>query len=88
MRLFVVTIEVYERGLLTLPGVPKGPFLKLGDEVALRRPDGSVVTATIAGTGEWSPVRNGEMPLLLADLTKEQIPPGTEVWATTEPTGR
>ncbi len=88
-RLLVVTdlCEVAERGIYPLPPVPRalmnsdqGERLKPGDQLELRRPDGTVTKAKLSGL-QWA--SSGEAGLFIElgpPVTKDDVPPGTEIW--------
>jgi hypothetical protein len=55
-------------------------FLRAGDQLELRRPDGSVIKTTLHGIDCFSP-SNGMVGLGLGKpLSKTDIPVGTEIW--------
>ncbi len=87
-RLFIVeeTFTVKSRGIALLPGVTKDDrdlHRKVGLLIELRRPDGSVLTTTIQAI-EW--FQTPSMPTaplhLPTDVSKDDVPVGTEVWLT------
>jgi hypothetical protein len=76
------------RGCVVVPGIPKAaPFrIKVGDPLLLKRPEGSELQTVLRGF-EMVEVRGPTdypgIPVLLGpELTKDQVPIGTEVWAT------
>jgi hypothetical protein len=88
--LFVVedTFFIKGRGLLPVPGiVPQGDErFRVGDPILLKRPDGSCLESTIGGIemiNVTPPRPTRDVVILLKDLTKEDVPIGTEVWSTT-----
>ena len=87
MNTFVCRVDdvfqITGRGCVITPGVPKsGDFrLKIGDPLLLKRPDGSEVRTTLGGIEMGgSPAYPGIPILLGSELTKDQVPIGTEVW--------
>jgi len=86
MRAFVFTVEdvfcITGRGCVVVAGMPDHKlFLKPGDGILLKRPDGSEVETTIRGVDAGIRRENGTaIAILLADVTKADIPIGTEVW--------
>jgi len=85
-RLFVVerTFTVFGRGIALLPGVPKfepGPRVAPGMSIELRRPDGTILATTIRAI-EWfqTPPQPAAPLLMPAEIAKEEVPEGTEVW--------
>jgi hypothetical protein len=84
-RLLIVTdrFSIRGRGLVATPG-----FLPLvheqfraGDPLLLKRADGTVVHATIASLRVDDRSPSHEVVLMLKDLTREDVPIGTEVWS-------
>lgn len=77
MLLFVVEqiFLVTGRGVVLLPGLGKH-FVRVGTPIRLIRPDGSTLHTHIRGIGfnEFNDIAIG------ADLTKADVPVGTEVW--------
>jgi hypothetical protein len=83
--LFVVedVFTVAGRGIILCPGLEKRsipPLARLvGAPIELRRPDGTSVAATIRGVDLSTDLQS---PILLPPgFRKEDVPPGTEVWA-------
>ena len=76
------TFLITDRGLIIVPGIPrneKGWKLSDGEPLELRRPDGTSLQTTIAaielgGRGKFTAI------LLPRELTKDDVPIGTEVW--------
>lgn len=71
------------RGIVLAPGIPiDGPRVHKKAPLELRLPDGSKVSTMVAGLERLN--GGGQlflvMPVLLTDLTKEDVPIGTEVW--------
>jgi hypothetical protein len=84
--LFVVeeTFTIFGQGIGLLPGVPKyegGPRVAPGMSIELRRPDGTILATTIRAI-EWIQTPPGPAaPLLMPpEISKEEVPAGTEVW--------
>jgi len=85
-RLFVVedTFYIKGRGLVPVPGiVPEGEErFQVGDPISLKRPDGSALAWRIGGLEMiHTAVPRNDVVILLAGLTKEDVPIGTEVWS-------
>jgi hypothetical protein len=75
--------EISGRGCVVTPGIPKGSdvALKVGDALVLRRPDGSLLHTVLRGIEMGGAPAFPGVPLLLgSELTKDQVPIGTEVW--------
>jgi GMP synthase (glutamine-hydrolysing) len=75
--------EITGRGVVAYPGVSgDGPFaLRIGQTVELRRPDGTRVQTAIRGIEHLNPNPNCVVPLLF-NLSKSDLPVGTEIWIT------
>jgi translation elongation factor EF-Tu-like GTPase len=89
MRIFVFRVDdvfqISGRGCVVTPGIPKaGDFrLKVGDALLLRRLDGSELRTFLRGIEMGGSPDYPGIPILLgAEVTKEQVPAGTEVWTT------
>ena len=86
--LFVVadTFPIKGRGLVLVPGIlPLGEErFRIGDPIVLKRPDGSRLDSRI-GAAEHPhstpPRPKNEILIVLKDLTKEDVPVGSEVWS-------
>ena len=77
MLLFTVdnTFMITGRGLILTPGLGKN-YVKVGAKIKLVRPDKSIIETTIRGISF-----NENFDILVgANLTKDDIPAGTEVW--------
>ncbi len=75
--------QISRRGCVVIPGIPKDAAfqIKVGDSLLLRRPDGSVLLTVFGGVEIVSPSNDRGSPILLgAEVTKDQVPIGTEVW--------
>ena len=87
MKLLIVVADIFEFQDGTLHFAPAVPFavadeasLKPGDNLELRRPDGTIVKAGLVGIDLFRP-SNGTVGLCLSKpLTKVDIPVGTEIW--------
>ena len=86
-KTFVCIIEdVFEsagRGCVITPGIPKDAKfnIKIGDPISLKLEDGSEIRTTVRGIEIGGGLSQPGIPLLLpADMSKEQIPIGTELW--------
>jgi hypothetical protein len=71
------------RGLVPVPGiVPVGEErFRAGDPLLLKRPDGTELRTTITSLEIMNPNPRHEVVVLLKELTKEDVPVGTEVWS-------
>lgn len=67
------------RGLILVPGLGDKKA-KVGDPIKIVRPDQTVIESTIRGIG-WNEFRD---ILVGSDLTKDDIPIGSEVWLNKE----
>jgi hypothetical protein len=81
------TFELSDGALHLAPAVPSDvvdpAHLKQGDQLELRRPDGTVITAKLHCFDFLVPSQ-GKIGLGLSKpLTKTDIPVGTEVWQVT-----
>ena len=77
MKTFVYTVE----DVFQITG--RGCVVMAGDGVVLKRPDGSEIATTVRGTDPGVRGENGvSLAILLADITKDDVPIGTEVWLT------
>lgn len=82
-RLFIVedAFHLEGRGVVPVPGIiPEGSErFRIGDSIQLRRPDGSTQLCIIGGIDLSNPKLH--FPILIAGITKDAIPIGTEVWS-------
>jgi hypothetical protein len=81
------TFELSDGALHLAPAVPfevaDRAHLKQGDQLELRRPDGTVITAKLHSFDFLVP-SHGKIGLGLSQpLTKADVPVGTEVWKVT-----
>jgi translation elongation factor EF-Tu-like GTPase len=84
--LFVVedTFAIRGRGLVIVPGIVQraDEVFRVGDPLRLKRPDGTELLTAVGGLEMFmSPVPGEEIPILLRELGKEDIPVGSEVWS-------
>ena len=88
-QLIVVTdlFEVAGRCICVLPVVPHalvdpqhGKPLKAGDELELRRPNGTAIKVTLLGLRWPVPSEGGLVIQLDPSISKDDIPLGTEIW--------
>ena len=86
-HLFTVedAFAIRQRGVIVVPGITPedGEVFRIGDPLELRRPDGTRRRTTIAGI-EMFGRRDltAPVPILLPkDITKDDVPIGTEVWS-------
>jgi hypothetical protein len=73
------------RGCVIAPGIPKGGAsrVKMGDALVLKRPDGRELRTHVRGIEMGGAPQSLGIPILVgADLVKDDIPIGTEVWTT------
>jgi len=88
-RLLVVedTFFIKSRGLVPVPGiVPQGDErLRIGDPILIKRADGSLLEWHIGGIEmigySFGIVQQNDVVILLKNLTKEDIPIGSEIWS-------
>lgn len=93
-RRLVTVADVFElsgRGICPLPVVPHalinpevGERLKVGDDLELRRPNGTVTRVKLYGPGWPSPSKGGVCIELGSTLSKADVPVGTEIWTVGE----
>ena len=86
-RLFTVedTFLIRGRGLSLWPGVgPEGEErFRVGDALILKRPDGSMIAASIdAAYMVFGGQPRNSYPISVRGLAKQDVPIGTEVWST------
>lgn len=77
--------QITGRGCVIVPGFPADADLRgrVGGTLLLKRPDGSEITTTIRGfefSGNPTLLERTGYAILLADVTKADVPIGTEVW--------
>lgn len=70
------TFEIADRGLVLVPGFPVDT-VHHGDELLLRRPDGTIITVNIAGLELLT--RSAVTPISIRGVSKSDVPIGTEV---------
>jgi len=90
-RLLVIVTDVFEiagRCICVLPVVPpeqlnpgEGAGLRPGDNLELRRPNGTSLKVTLSGLGWPSPRKGGLIIQIEPSLSKNDIPLGTEIWS-------
>jgi translation elongation factor EF-Tu-like GTPase len=84
----VDTFQIEKRGLVVAADVKRDQTsLRAGDAIELRRPDGSSAITRVVGIERaipYDPERTLAI-LLPGDITKEDVPIGTQVWS--EPKG-
>ncbi len=88
MARLLFTVEdsflIQGRGLVPVPGItPVGnERFYIGDGILLRRPDGTELNWQIGGIEMFNPPsKTFDVVILLKDLTKDDVPIGTEVWS-------
>ena len=83
--LFTVTdtFVIRGRGLVLFPGIAptENERFRLGDPLQLKRPDGSIIQAEIAGFEYPTPNPRREIAIMLKGINKDDVPVGTEVWS-------
>lgn len=99
-RLLFCVTEVWELSkspLHVTSDISESPGYRSGDELELRRPDGSqlrVKSGLVHLNRDWKvvlsePEREWPLVFWLENLTKEDVPVGTEAWMLVEhPTGK
>ena len=78
------TFYIQGRGLVPFPGIVpiENERFHIGDSLLLKRPDGTTVMSRIAGIEMMNPpLPNFAVVVLLKELTKDDVPIGTEVWS-------
>ncbi len=83
-RLLVVKDTFAVKGQLVLvPGIlPKGnECFRPGDPIVLHKPDGSAVETRIDALELLCPNPRRDVVILLKELSKSDVPVGTEVWS-------
>jgi hypothetical protein len=77
------TFSISGRGFVLVPGLrPVGDErFRIGDSILLRRPDGVEIRTSIGGLELPTPNRRHEVVILLTELSKIDVPVGTEVWS-------
>jgi hypothetical protein len=68
-------------GCVVTPGIEATDSrVRIGDALLLKLPGGGALRTAVRGLEVFEPI-NGHLPLLLgAEIAREQVPPGTEVW--------
>jgi len=69
--------------LAVLPGIDEQPGerFRIGDPLLLKRPDGSELATTIGNLSIPNPNPRSEWLLGFTNLSKDDVPIGTEVWS-------
>lgn len=81
--------QIAERGCVVCPGIPRNSdsHLKIGDRLWLERPDGSQVSTIVRGIEMGGPINSPGIPILLgAELTRQDVPVGTQLMVDFAPT--
>lgn len=72
------------RGVAIDPGVPYDPpthRVFVGDDLEIRRPDGSILSTKVRGLEMGGGVKKKSCAILLpAEVAEEDVPVGSEVW--------
>jgi hypothetical protein len=83
--LFTVTDRFYlpGRGVIPFPGIVpvEDERFRRGDSLLLKRPDGSEIQARIGGFELPNPNPGLVVVVNLLELTKDDVPIGTQVWS-------
>jgi hypothetical protein len=79
------SFSVSGRGLFVIPGLPisdpKMPSVGVGDKIQLHTPSGNVIDTYITEISHAKTEGGSKYPIqLLQGISKEDVPPGTEVW--------
>ena len=78
------TFAITGRGVVVVPGIPddgKRYFVRIGDTLEVRRPDGQRLLTTVAGIAMVNSPRKIGIPLLLPrEIQKDDVPIGSELW--------
>lgn len=87
MKLLSVVEHVFDltgRGIVVLPGIPRRERewrIVVGQDLILKRPDGSEVRTAVRGIEMGSPPDGDGIGLLLGqDMTADSVPVGTAIW--------
>jgi hypothetical protein len=81
--------QIAERGCVVCPGILRNSEsrLKIGDKLWLERPDGSEVSTIVRGIEMGGPINSPGIPILLgAEITKHEVPVGTNMTVEFTPT--
>jgi len=80
------TFAITGRGVVVIPGIPqdgKKYFVRIGDALEVRKPDGQRLLTSVAGIEMVNSPRKIGIPVLLPrDVQKEDVPIGSELWHT------
>jgi translation elongation factor EF-Tu-like GTPase len=83
------TFAITGRGVVVIPGIPQGGkkyFVRIGDTLEVRKPDGQRLLTSVAGIEMVNSPRKIGIPLLLPqEIEKHDVPIGSELWHATEP---
>ena len=78
------TFLIQGRGLVPVPGITpvSDERINVGDNILIRRPDGTEFPWKIGGIEFITPQpKTFDVVILLKDLTKDDVPIGSEVWS-------
>lgn len=81
--LFTVTDTFLIRGhdLILAPGISSNhDNVRVGDPLRLKRPDGSILESAIGSIEMLTPNPMRVFPIAVRNLSKDDVPIGTEVW--------
>lgn len=78
------TFALTGRGVVVIPGIPqdrKKYFVRIGDSIEIRKPDGQRLLTTVDGIEMAnSPRKIGISLLLPKEIHKSDVPIGSELW--------
>ncbi len=75
------TFLLKDRGMVLVPGIGPEDRIRVGDPLTLKRPDDTRLRTVISGIEMNTPNPRRTYPLLIRELSKEDVPIGTEVWS-------
>jgi len=79
--------QIKDRGLVLISGPHCEPQAKLliGCEIEIRQLDGKIIRTTVRGIEMASPNPHRYFAIMVpAEISKEDVPPGAEVWSNEE----
>jgi hypothetical protein len=78
------TFALAGRGVVVDPGIPHSPETHrvfIGDDLEIRREDGSVLATKVSGLEMSGSLKRGFTPIVLpVEVTEDEVPIGAEVW--------
>jgi hypothetical protein len=77
------TFSIGGRGFVLVPGLRpiSDEHFRIGDSILLKRPDGLEIRTNIGGLELPTPNPKHEVVIMLTELSKGDVPIGTEVWS-------